>query len=48
MKRIGFDFQFVMLGIAVDHGEEFVLAAIVEAEPKSKAIRKRHFLLNGF
>src|SRR4029077_3656804 len=33
--------NFVMGDVAVDHGEEFILAATVEAEPQAEAIGQR-------
>src|SRR6476660_9000760 len=36
-----------MVGVAADHGEVFVLAAAVEAEPEAEAIRQRNLLLHS-
>ena len=40
------DLQAVMLGIAAHHVEIIVLAAIVEADPKTEAVRQRDLLLD--
>ena len=40
--------QAEKLGVAVDHREIIVLAAMVEAEPQAEAIRQRHFLFDRF
>src|SRR6516165_1009519 len=40
------DRHAVMGDIAFDHGEIFVLAAAVKAEPQPKAVGQRHFLLD--
>ena len=34
--------------VAVDHVQEFILAAAVEAEPQAEAVGQRHLLLDGF
>src|SRR6185437_2399729 len=47
-QRILLDAQPEMRGIGLDHREIFVLAAIVEAEPQSEAIRQRDLLLHRF
>src|SRR5579872_1575242 len=37
-----------MLGVAMDHGEVIVLAAMMEAEPKAEPVGERHLLLDRF
>ena len=37
-----------VFGVAMDHGEVIVLAAMVEAEPEAEAVGQRHFLLDRF
>src|SRR5271154_3278456 len=52
-QRLGFEFiarrvEAKMLGVAHDHGEIIVLAAMVEAEPEAKPVGERHLLLDRF
>src|SRR5258708_23102762 len=42
------DRHAVIIDIALHHGEEFVLAAAVKAQPKAEAVRQRHLLLDRF
>ena len=41
------DLQAIMRGIAFQHGEEFVLRAVVEAQPQTEAVGQRHLFLHG-
>src|SRR4051812_41045286 len=47
-QRVIVDLDAEMAAIAPHHGEIFVLAAAVEAEPETEAIRQRDLLLDGF
>src|ERR1700722_13464274 len=52
-ERLGFKLserrvEAGVFGVAMDHGEVIVLAAMMEAEPEAEAIGQRHFLLDGF
>src|SRR5258707_3717230 len=47
-QRRRVDRHAVIIDIAFHHGEEFVLAAAVKAEPEAEAVRQRHLLLDRF
>src|SRR5689334_22558228 len=46
-QRLGVGRNAEMRHVALDHGEELVLAAAVEAEPQAEAVGQRDLLLDG-
>src|SRR3984885_13527486 len=47
-KLSGWRVEAEVLGVAMDHGEVIVLAAMMEAEPEAEPVGERHFLLDRF